>query len=37
MIDAIRQVRVLSEQMTADRQVALAVSLDIANVFNIVP
>ena len=36
-IDAIRHVRSLSEQVTAGGEVALAVSLDIANVFNIVP
>ena len=33
-VDAIRQIRALSEQMTAGGEVALAVSLDIANVFN---
>ena len=37
MVDAIRQVRALSEQMTTGGEVALAVSLDIANAFNSVP
>ena len=36
-VDAVRQVRALSEQLTAGGRVALAVSLDIANAFNSVP
>ncbi|XP_011049569.1 PREDICTED: uncharacterized protein LOC105143178 [Acromyrmex echinatior] len=36
-IDAVRQVRALSEQMTAGGEVALAISLDIANAFNSIP
>ncbi|XP_018369743.1 PREDICTED: uncharacterized protein LOC108765487 [Trachymyrmex cornetzi] len=36
-VAAIAQVRALSEQLTADREVALAVSVYIANAFNSLP
>ena len=36
-VDAIKQVRALSEQLTAAGEVALAVSLDITNAFNSLP